>query len=67
MSCVVLQVSTIGLSESKFSSGVLLPQVFEGAVAQRAGMQVGDNIIKLNGQYLKPSMTAVNDLVNYIK
>lgn len=62
-----VQVSTVGLAESKFSSGVLVPQVFEGAVAQKAGIKVGDTITKLNGRYLKPSMTAVNDLVNYIK
>ena len=62
-----MQVSTVGLAESKFSGGVLIPQVFEGAVAQKAGMQVGDTITKLNGRFLKPSVTAVNDLVNYIK
>lgn len=62
-----MQVSTIGLAESKFSSGVLLPQVFPGAVAQKAGLHEGDTITQLNGRFLKPSMTAVNDLVEYIK
>lgn len=64
---LLLQVSTVGVAESKFSTGVLLPQVFEGAVAQKAGIQEGDTIMKLNGRFMKPSMTAVNDLVNYIK
>lgn len=63
----MLQVSTIGVAESKFSTGVLIPQVFENAVGQKAGIQEGDTIMKLNGRFLKPSMTAVNDLVNYIK
>lgn len=63
----VLQVSTVGVTESKFSTGVVIPQVFEGAVGQMAGIQEGDTIMKLNGRFLKPSMTAVNDLVNYIK
>ena len=63
----MLQVSTVGVTESKFSTGVVIPQVFEGAVGQMAGIQEGDTIMKLNGRFLKPSMTAVNDLVNYIK
>lgn len=66
-SILLAQVSTVGVAESKFSTGVLLPQVFEGAVAQKAGIQEGDTIMKLNGRFMKPSMTAVNDLVNYIK
>ena len=61
------QVSTVGVTESKFSTGVVIPQVFEGAVGQMAGIQEGDTVMKLNGRFLKPSMTAVNDLVNYIK
>jgi C-terminal processing protease CtpA/Prc len=63
----LLQVSTVGVTESKFSTGVVIPQVFEGAVGQMAGIQEGDTIMKLNGRFMKPSMTAVNDLVNYIK
>lgn len=62
-----MQVSTVGIVESKFSTGVVIPQVFENAVGQKAGIQVGDTIMKLNGRFMKPSMTAVNDLVNYIK
>lgn len=65
--CGLLQVSTVGIVESKFSTGVVIPQVFENAVGQKAGIQVGDTIMKLNGRFMKPSMTAVNDLVNYIK
>ncbi len=63
----LLQVSTVGVTESKFSTGVVIPQVFEGAVGQMAGIQEGDTIMKLNGRFMKPSMSAVNDLVNYIK
>lgn len=59
--------STVGVAESKFSSGVIIPQVFEGAVGQKAGIREGDTIMKLNGRFMKPSMTAVNDLVNFIK
>lgn len=66
-SILLAQVSTVGVTESKFSTGVVIPQVFEGAVGQMAGIQEGDTIMKLNGRFLKPSMTAVNDLVNYIK
>ena len=67
MGCCALQVSTVGVQQTKFSTGVTIPEVFEGAVGQKAGMQVGDTITKLNGKWMKPSMTAVNDLVNYIK
>ena len=59
--------STVGVVESKFSTGVVIPQVFESAVAQKAGIQEGDTVMKLNGRFMKPSMSAVNDLVNYIK
>lgn len=62
-----MQVSTVGIVESKFSTGVVIPQVFDNAVGQKAGIRVGDTITKLNGRFMKPSMTAVNDLVNYIK
>ncbi|KAL3143480.1 hypothetical protein ABBQ38_002288 [Trebouxia sp. C0009 RCD-2024] len=66
-SILLTQVSTVGIVESKFSTGVVIPQVFDNAVGQKAGIRVGDTIMKLNGRFMKPSMTAVNDLVNYIK
>ena len=64
---MLLQVSTIGVIQTSFLPGVRIPEVVQGSVADRAGFKPGDKVTKVQGQEIRASATAVNDIVNAIK
>eukprot|EP00891_Asterochloris_glomerata_P009814 jgi/Astpho2/9814/Aster-03783 len=67
MSILLTQVSTIGVIETNFLPGVRIPEVVQGSVADRAGFKPGDKVTQVQGQEIRASATAVNDIVNAIK
>ena len=53
--------------QTSFLPGVRIPEVVQGSVADRAGFKAGDKVTEVQGQQIRASATAVNDIVNAIK
>ena len=60
------QVSTVGVAESQFRPGVLVPEVSRGAPAAAAGVRAGDIILKIGNMELSGNPAAVQRAVHYI-
>lgn len=63
---VVCQVSTVGVSESVYRPGVLVPDVSRASPAAAAGLQRGDIILKIQDLETTASPSSVPKVVNYI-
>ena len=56
----------MGVAESQFRPGVLVPEVSRGAPAAEAGVRPGDVILKIGSVELPGSVGSVQRAVNYI-
>lgn len=51
------QAFTVGIPQLNFEPGVILPEVVQGSIAQKAGLQKGDIVLEVNGINLPGSET----------
>jgi membrane-associated protease RseP (regulator of RpoE activity) len=51
------QVFTVGLPQLTFQPGVILPEVVQDSIAQKAGLQTGDVVLSVNGIELPGNKT----------
>jgi S1-C subfamily serine protease len=61
-----VQVSTVGVAESIFRPGVLVPDVSKASPAAEAGLKRGDVILKLQNVEVPASPRSVPRVVRYI-
>ncbi len=59
--------NTVGVAELALRSGVKVPEVVAGSVAERAGLRVGDVILAVDGQEIPPIMSSIPAVVREIK
>jgi membrane-associated protease RseP (regulator of RpoE activity) len=56
------QAFTVGIPHLNFNPGAALPQVMEGSIAQKAGLQKGDVVLKVNEMVLPGDETSADQL-----
>ncbi len=61
-----MQVSTVGVSESVFRPGVLVPDVSRASPAAEAGLRRGDVILKVQDLEATASRSTIPRVVQYI-
>ncbi|KAK9821093.1 hypothetical protein WJX81_001563 [Elliptochloris bilobata] len=66
LAILTTQVSTVGVVESRFLTGVQVPEVAAASVAERAGLRSGDTILAVDGREVPASSTAVARVVRAI-
>eukprot|EP00878_Enallax_costatus_P002424 GHUV01002601.1.p1 GENE.GHUV01002601.1~~GHUV01002601.1.p1 ORF type:complete len:473 (+),score=117.90 GHUV01002601.1:154-1572(+) len=61
------QMNIVGKAQTSYLPGVLVPQINSGGVAERAGFQQGDVILRVGDHEVKANPLQVPDLVSTIK
>lgn len=62
----IAQVNTVGVTESVFRPGVLVPDVNRASPAAEAGLKRGDIILKVENLEATASRTSIPRVVQYI-